>query len=83
MNLQVQLDTGSSDLFLDTQNASFTNANDTGLTATLVYGYVCPQLKPHGALIICCRDSTVAEGPILLAPVQFGNFSVPSQAFGE
>lgn len=36
--LQVQLDTGSSDLFVDTQSVSFTNANNTGLSATLVYG---------------------------------------------
>ncbi|TDL18812.1 acid protease [Rickenella mellea] len=60
---QVQLDTGSSDLWLDTTSSKPSGTQDTGLTGALTYG-----------------DGTVAQGPILITNVTFGNFSVP-QAF--
>lgn len=35
---QLQLDTGSSDLWVDTQGNAFTNVIDTNIGAQLVYG---------------------------------------------
>ncbi|KAF7789586.1 hypothetical protein EIP86_000532 [Pleurotus ostreatoroseus] len=61
---EVQLDTGSSDFWLNTQNYTLSsNVTDTDLNATISYG-----------------DTTVASGDIILAPVQFGNYSVSNQA---
>ncbi|KDQ57375.1 hypothetical protein JAAARDRAFT_194518 [Jaapia argillacea MUCL 33604] len=54
--VQVQLDTGSSDLWIDSTGVNLTPFTNTGLR-------------------------TVAEGPILVGPVQFGDFKVNKQAF--
>lgn len=62
---EVQLDTGSADLWLDTQGITLSPAaHDTNVFVTVQYG-----------------DMTVASGDVFLAPTQFGNFSIPSQAF--
>ncbi|EKM50641.1 uncharacterized protein PHACADRAFT_152796 [Phanerochaete carnosa HHB-10118-sp] len=62
---EVQLDTGSSDLWLNTQNITLSSAaNDTNISTSVAYG-----------------DRTVASGDIFLAPAQLGNFSIPAQAF--
>ncbi|KAH9947685.1 aspartic peptidase domain-containing protein [Amylocystis lapponica] len=61
---QVQIDTGSSDLWLNTQNTTFTGLTDTGYNTTI--GYV---------------DGTSATGPIMLANVSLGEFTVSGQAF--
>ncbi|KAJ3557413.1 hypothetical protein NM688_g1478 [Phlebia brevispora] len=65
---EVQLDTGSSDFWLNTQGTSLSsNVTDTNVTATITYG-----------------DTTAASGDIVLAPVQFGlNFSVPQLSFHQ
>lgn len=64
---EVQLDTGSSDLWLNTQNITLSPAaHDTNISASVAYG-----------------DGTVASGDIFLASAQLGNFSLPAQAFSE
>lgn len=67
VNFTAQLDTGSSDFWVDSSlapnNASFANATNTGLTATS-----------------CYLDSTCAGGPILVVDVTFGNFTISGQA---
>lgn len=81
---QVQLDTGSSDLWINTQNITLSpQANDTNITVTIPYAYVLHcRLHEHNSKE-SCRDTTDASGDVFLAPVQFGNFSIPSQAFSE
>ena len=57
---EVQLDTGSSDLWLNTQNIMLSpTVNDTNITASISYG-----------------DDSSATGDIFLAAAQFGNFSI-------
>ena len=82
--LQVQLDTGSADLWIDTRGMLLENVTNTGLSPyPMVYGSVRSDLGPCEVVTSSfVRDGTVAAGPILLAPVEFGNFSVPFQAFG-
>jgi len=60
---EVQLDTGSSDLWLDTKGLDLKDFTNTGLTGSITYG-----------------DHTVAQGPIVLTSVSFGDFSVANQA---
>ncbi|KDQ56724.1 hypothetical protein JAAARDRAFT_36213 [Jaapia argillacea MUCL 33604] len=62
--IQVQLDTGSSDLWIDSTGMNLTPFTKTGLNGTMLY-----------------EDLSVAEGPILVGPVQFGGFEVDKQAF--
>ncbi|OCH94610.1 acid protease [Obba rivulosa] len=64
-SFEVQLDTGSSDLWLDTTNVQF-SSNVTGTEYNTSVQYL---------------DTTEAAGPILLGPVQFGDFVVQNQAF--
>ncbi|KDQ56687.1 hypothetical protein JAAARDRAFT_36180 [Jaapia argillacea MUCL 33604] len=61
---EVQLDTGSSDLWLDTDGVNLSGFTNTGVPGSITYG-----------------DMTVAQGPILVGPVSFGNFTVAKQAF--
>ncbi|EMD36871.1 hypothetical protein CERSUDRAFT_114789 [Gelatoporia subvermispora B] len=64
-SFQVQLDTGSSDLWLDTTNVQFSsNVSATGHNSSVTY-----------------LDTTQAAGPILVGPAQFGDFLVENQAF--
>lgn len=64
---EVQLDTGSADLWLNTQNITLSPAaNDTNISVTVQYG-----------------DMTAASGDVFVAPAQFGNYSIPSQAFSK
>ncbi|GJE87016.1 A1 family peptidase [Phanerochaete sordida] len=67
VNFTAQLDTGSSDFWVDSSlasnNASFVNATNTGLNAQL-----------------CYLDTTCAGGPILVVDVTFGNFTISGQA---
>ncbi|KDQ57373.1 hypothetical protein JAAARDRAFT_36005 [Jaapia argillacea MUCL 33604] len=65
--VQVQLDTGSSDLWIDSPGINLTPFANTGRNGTILYG-------PDG-------HRTVAGGPILVGPVQFGDFKVDKQAF--
>ncbi|KDQ56689.1 hypothetical protein JAAARDRAFT_36184 [Jaapia argillacea MUCL 33604] len=60
----VQLDTGSSDLWIDTTHTDLSGLTNTGIKGGITYG-----------------DGDVAQGPIYLAPVQFGDFTVAKQAF--
>ncbi|OBZ78594.1 Aspartic protease [Grifola frondosa] len=62
---EVQLDTGSSDLWLDTTGVTFSsNVTDTLITSSITY-----------------LDTTQASGDVLLAPVSWGEFIVYDQAF--
>ncbi|EPT05621.1 hypothetical protein FOMPIDRAFT_1013336 [Fomitopsis schrenkii] len=61
---QVQIDSGSSDLWLDTSGVTLDGLEDTGVTGSI--GYV---------------DGSSATGPIELANVTFGEFTVEGQAF--
>ncbi|KAI0766085.1 aspartic peptidase domain-containing protein [Irpex lacteus] len=63
-SFEVQLDTGSSDLWVNTQNITFANVNNTNLKTTIRY-----------------EDTTAASGDVYLAAVQFGNYTIPQQAF--
>lgn len=66
-NFTLQLDTGSSDLWIDPAVAgvrSLQNTQDTDADAG-----------------ICYLDTTCAQGPVLLGNVTLGNLTVPSQAF--
>ncbi|KAI0091518.1 aspartic peptidase domain-containing protein [Irpex rosettiformis] len=63
-SFEVQLDTGSSDLWVNTQNVTLSNVNDTGVQTFISY-----------------EDMTEARGNILLSAMQFGNFTIPQQAF--
>ncbi|KDQ59376.1 hypothetical protein JAAARDRAFT_34101 [Jaapia argillacea MUCL 33604] len=65
--VQVALDTGSSDLWIDSAGLNLTPFTNTGLNVTIPYG---PDIH-----------HTVAEGPILVGPVQLGDFKVDKQAF--
>ncbi|TDL18819.1 acid protease [Rickenella mellea] len=57
---EVQLDTGSADLWLDTSNMKPLGTQDTGLSAIIPYA-----------------DGSIAQGPVLITNVTFGNFTVP------
>ncbi|THH09569.1 hypothetical protein EW145_g1912 [Phellinidium pouzarii] len=59
----IQLDTGSSDLWLDTAGIDLSSLTQTGYETGLSYS-----------------DGTVAEGPLYVGNVTFGNFTV-NQAF--
>ncbi|KAH9838434.1 aspartic peptidase domain-containing protein [Rhodofomes roseus] len=61
---QVQIDSGSSDLWLDTCNVTLDGLQDTGTTGSISY-----------------VDGSSATGPIVLANVSFGEFTVGGQAF--
>ncbi|KDQ56686.1 hypothetical protein JAAARDRAFT_194660 [Jaapia argillacea MUCL 33604] len=61
---EVQIDTGSSDLWLDTDGVNLSGFANSGVPGSLTYG-----------------DGSVAQGPIMVGPVSFGNFTVPKQAF--
>ncbi|KZT73137.1 acid protease [Daedalea quercina L-15889] len=61
---QVQIDSGSSDLWLDTSNVTLDGLQDTGVIGSI--GYV---------------DGSSATGPIALANVTLGEFTVEGQAF--
>ncbi|KDQ59377.1 hypothetical protein JAAARDRAFT_34102 [Jaapia argillacea MUCL 33604] len=57
----------SSDLWIDSAGVNLTPFTNTGRNATMLYG----PATLH----------TVVEGPILVGPVQFGDFKVDKQAF--
>ncbi|KAI0926033.1 hypothetical protein AcW1_008309 [Taiwanofungus camphoratus] len=61
---QVQIDSGSSDLWINTEGVSFTGLAETGHNATITY-----------------VDTTSASGPVVLANVSLGEFTVEGQAF--
>ncbi|KAI0701485.1 aspartic peptidase domain-containing protein [Cytidiella melzeri] len=63
-SFEVQLDTGSADFWLNSQNVTFTDANNTHILASI--GYL---------------DTTYATGDVYIAAAQFGNYSIPQQAF--
>ncbi|THG98974.1 hypothetical protein EW026_g3293 [Hermanssonia centrifuga] len=65
-NFTVQLDTGSSDLWIDPSdtNVVLQGTKDTGVTST-----------------ICYFDTTCASGSVLISDVTFGNLTIPGQAF--
>ncbi|KDQ58028.1 hypothetical protein JAAARDRAFT_193505 [Jaapia argillacea MUCL 33604] len=67
--IQVLLDTGSSDLWIDPgpTGVDLSRFVNTGMGAGLWYGSTV--------------DSTVAQGPIVVGPVQIGDFKVDKQAF--
>ncbi|KDQ59305.1 hypothetical protein JAAARDRAFT_192815 [Jaapia argillacea MUCL 33604] len=67
--VQVQLDTGSSDLWVDPTGLNLTPFTNTGRNVTFLYGN--------------SDITTVAEGPIFVGPVQLGDFKVDKQAFGS
>ncbi|EJD05356.1 acid protease [Fomitiporia mediterranea MF3/22] len=58
---EVQLDTGSSDLWIDTTGLDLSRLTNTGVQTGLTYG-----------------DGTVAQGPVYVGPITFGNFTVNS-----
>ncbi|KAL5521820.1 hypothetical protein ACEPAF_2568 [Sanghuangporus sanghuang] len=57
----VQLDTGSSDLWIDTSGVDLSGLTATGLETGLTYG-----------------DDTVAQGPVYVGEITFGDFTVDS-----
>ncbi|CCM06426.1 uncharacterized protein FIBRA_08687 [Fibroporia radiculosa] len=61
---QVQIDTGSADLWVASPESAFQGLQNTGLNSTTVYG----------------SGSVEASGPIVLGDVSFGEFTVHGQA---
>ncbi|KAH9930032.1 aspartic peptidase domain-containing protein [Fomitopsis serialis] len=60
---QVQIDSGSTDLWVNSESVDLQGLTDTGVHSITPYG-----------------DGTVAEGPIVLANVTLGEFTVSGQA---
>ncbi|KAH9838585.1 aspartic peptidase domain-containing protein [Rhodofomes roseus] len=61
--VQVQIDSGSSDLWINNDGTDLQGLTDTNIYSTTFYG-----------------DGSVAEGPIVLANVSLGGFTVSGQA---
>ena len=89
----MQLDTGSSDLWIDPAVAGtpfLQNTQNTGVESRICYMYVALVLSlSQGPVLYSPRyelsrsDTTCAIGPILIGNVTFGELTVPEQAFSQ
>ena len=84
--VQVQLDTGSSDLWLDTANYTLSGLTDTGIPGSVKYVYVSPFSLNSMSLdinLIPISDGSGAWGNINLGSISWGDFTIRNQAFSE
>lgn len=79
---KVQVDSGSSDLWIDASALDLPGAHHTGYKSTTEYGYglPCQSACRLCGLTVIHRDGSSAGGEIVLANVTMGEFTVVNQA---
>ena len=67
----VQLDTGSSDLWLDTTGVDLSGLTDTGVQTGLTYGYVRCFVRSFRHLFVCLFPRLLSVHPCIYATLPF------------